>query len=569
MAHYPPKHGSSKPRAGIPPTTGQQDFMFVDFQGDGSDGVSFGQRQRVFVQKRFHREKKQASIDRLKSRVPANRVRVLQHGVDKEMKKEKESQDAVAADTEAKQPTTRGQARHREVSLTARPSQRYGDPFSAAAAPMTGKLWMYLHHFTVHIISISYPVNTPQMEAWWARHAVASSAVLQTCAWRAAENTALLGSSRGMPSDVIEKSIKDSLYYRLSAIKSINESIQDPVTPATESTVLLVSAQLGNESFCANLDVLPAHAKGLTTLVAMVGGLEALDHLMLSTIYQGALMLAALEDTVPIFPMLPKFRHGTLHEPKIFNVKERIQYQCEVPGSLSSLGIRFTTAHWSATILHPKMKYLVEAFRRLIHHFEVATVFPKNVAPTDNDLFVLMQHELLSTRYTSPPSKDEDEEEKEVDSKDMKRSTTTTIPNINDSLRLSLLVYLYTRVSQFQNLPIMRCMVENFRQSLIAADMSYFQRTAPDLLFWILFIGGMASQGYASHPWFVAHLAELARDLGLQEWEGQVRPLLGEFFYTDRPGQTAAEDLWSELVLLAGPWRYIAPKPRLVVIEMD
>jgi hypothetical protein len=40
------------------------------------------------------------------------------------------------------------------------------------------------------------------------------------------------------------------------------------------------------QSFCANLDVLPAHAKGLTTLVAMVGGLEALDHLMLSTIYQ-------------------------------------------------------------------------------------------------------------------------------------------------------------------------------------------------------------------------------------------------------------------------------------------
>jgi hypothetical protein len=149
MAHHPSKQASSKPHAGIPPTTGQQDFMFVDFQGDGSDGVSFGQRQRVFVQKRFHREKKQASIDRLKSRVPANRVRVLQHGVDKELKKEKESQDAttaLAARADSKEPTTRGQVRHREVSLTARPSQRYGDPFSAAAAPMTGKLWMYLHH---------------------------------------------------------------------------------------------------------------------------------------------------------------------------------------------------------------------------------------------------------------------------------------------------------------------------------------------------------------------------------------------------------------------------------------
>ncbi|KAL2861704.1 hypothetical protein BJX68DRAFT_10338 [Aspergillus pseudodeflectus] len=549
MAHMP-KQASSKPNAGIPPMTGQQDFMFVDFQGDGCDGVSFGQRQRVFVQKRFHREKKQASIDRLKSRVPANRARVLQHGVDKD--KDKESQDA-AAGTDAKQ-LTRVQVRHRELSLTARPSQRHGDPFSAAAAPMTGKLWMYLHHFTVHIVSISYPVDAPRMEAWWARHAVASPAVLQTCAWRAAEHKALLASSQGMPSAVIRKSINDSLYYRLSAIKSINESIRHPVTPATESTVLLVSAQLGNESFCANLDVLPAHAKGLTTLVAMVGGLEALDHLMLSTIYQGALMLAALEDTVPLFPMLPKFRHGTLHEPKIFNVKERIQYQCEVPGSLSSLGIRFTTAPWSATIIHPKMKYLVEAFRRLIHHFEVATIYPKIVAPTDNDLFVLMQHELLSTRYTSPAGGE--------DSK-------STTPNINDALRLSLLVYLYTRVSQFQNLPIMRCMVENFRQSLISADVSYFHATAPDLLFWILFIGGMASQGYSSHPWFVAHLADVARDLGLQEWESQVRPLVGEFFYTDRPGQTAAEDLWSELVLLAGPWRYIAPKPRLVVIEMD
>jgi hypothetical protein len=145
MAHMP-KQASSKPNAGIPPMTGQQDFMFVDFQGDGCDGVSFGQRQRVFVQKRFHREKKQASIDRLKSRVPANRVRVLQLGVDKN--RDEESQDAAAAaaaGTDAKQ-LTRIQVRHRELSLTARPSQRHGDPFSAAAAPMTGKLWMYLHH---------------------------------------------------------------------------------------------------------------------------------------------------------------------------------------------------------------------------------------------------------------------------------------------------------------------------------------------------------------------------------------------------------------------------------------
>ncbi|KAL2808317.1 hypothetical protein BJX63DRAFT_39051 [Aspergillus granulosus] len=159
-----------------------------------------------------------------------------------------------------------------------------------------------------------------------------------------------------------------------------------------------------------------------------------------------------------------------------------------------------------------------------------------------NDLFVLLQYELLSTHYEKSNN------------------------DLNEPLRLLLIIYLFIRVAHFQNLPIIRCMTETLRENQVG--LAYFQNTAPDLLFWVLFIGGMVSQGYRSHPWFVHHLADMAPLLGLVEWTGHVRPMLGEFFYTDKAGQTGAEDLWSEVRVLAGSHRHIAPKPRLLGFTM-
>jgi hypothetical protein len=84
-----------------------------------------------------------------------------------------------------------------------------------------------------------------------------------------------------------------------------------------------------------------------------------------------------------------------------------------------------------------------------------------------------------------------------------------------------------------------------------------------------LFIGGMASQGHSSHSWFVGHLPHVAGILALENWTTEVRPLVGEIFYTDRPAHTGAEELWSEVTLLSSSYRYIAPKSRLLVLQMD
>jgi hypothetical protein len=122
--------------------------------------------------------------------------------------------------------------------------------------------------------------------------------------------------------------------------------------------------------------------------------------------------------------MLQKFRDGTLHASKIF-CGEGIQYKdCKIPASLSSLGIRTTTAPWH-TQIHPTLKSLIETCRRLIRHFEIGTLFPDVTAPTDNDLFVIIQHELLSTHYHNHTTADE-----------IDRDRYPRQPNLNEPLRL-------------------------------------------------------------------------------------------------------------------------------------
>jgi hypothetical protein len=79
----------------------------------------------------------------------------------------------------------------------------------------------------------------------------------------------------------------------------------------------------------------------------------------------------------------------------------------------------------------------------------------------------------------------------------------------------------------------------------------YLQVTAPDLLFWILWMGGLASRGAECRTWFVENLRTVAQQLGLVHWVA-ARIVLGEFFYTDQPGwqgeKVAEEELWRELV---------------------
>jgi hypothetical protein len=181
------------------------------------------------------------------------------------------------------------------------------------------------------------------------------------------------------------------------------------------------------------------------------------------------------------------------------------------------------------------MRASIKIVRRLIIYFENASLHPELGSLTDNDIFVVTEHQLLSLSFST-------EEEKPL----------------NEPLRLCLLLYLNLRIWHLQGLPILDSVVVSLQEHL-ASELLYLHSVAPELTFWMLFMGGMASAGRGGtlHPWFVAQLLETKEFLGVRDWD-QARGILTGFFYTEQPGVPGAEDLWVE-ALVSKQYGYLVP----------
>jgi hypothetical protein len=218
------------------------------------------------------------------------------------------------------------------------------------------------------------------------------------------------------------------------------------------------------------------------------------------------------------------------------------------------------------------MKTFLRVFLRLLVYYESAVLTPELVMDTDNDLYILFEHQLLDTRYTTADRVITTADDEADMSLSLSLSVTARNSPLNEPLRLTLLTFLTTRMWHLQPFPAMEYTTRYLKEALCAtlfnaeterdrdpeaalatdADantntvLQSLTTTAPDLLFWILFVGGMASQSYTSYPWFVEQLALSVRSLGLWDWE-HARKVLGGFFWCDQAGLRRAEEvLWRE-----------------------
>jgi hypothetical protein len=239
---------------------------------------------------------------------------------------------------------------------------------------------------------------------------------------------------------------------------------------------------------------------------------------------------AALQNKPPIIPMSAKFRSAVLHEPAIFHPMPDDDYAIGfiIPPYIATLGSRFAASSPWHTEISPSLRKFLTIFTRLIRHFELGKAYPEIIGPTDNDLFPIFQHDFLSAIPANPTSHKMND-------------------YINPPLRYSIILYLWACVSNLQSLPIVRHMVETFKQ-ILAPRVPYLLVAAPDLLLWMLVLGVLASKGNKNtHSWFVLRSAHVARRLGLSD-RNQARRLLGEFFYTDQP-EDLEKGLWIEEVV--------------------
>ncbi|KAL4902346.1 hypothetical protein BDW74DRAFT_63016 [Aspergillus multicolor] len=434
---------------------------------------------------------------------------------------------------------------------------------------MTDIMNSYFHHLRTFTIAQSYPLDAPRMKIWWWQKALSEPAIQQALLCSAASHQTALNTLNGVAPQYMRSSVREFLRLRGDTIKTLNGRLRDPGAVA-ESTILIVASLRAIEAISASVDGVTAHTKGLEILINLYGGLDALEHLTVSKIYHGDIIRAALTNT-PTLPLTPKWRAEILQELKLFGTSTSSggflsMLDPQVHKQLSRLGSSFLAGPWY-TMLPETMQSTLMISQRLIQYYEAAQIYPTLIKPTDNDLFVVLMHRLVSDPYT----------ETQTNGNGRRHGNGRSI---NDPLRFALLIYLNTRVWHLQSFPIMARLVGTLQGSLLAvtatfdiiigngtADaeaaavgrskpqsvLAHLKTLAPSLTFWILFIGAMASHGHAGHCWFLAQLADCTLDLGLDGGPGgwmAARDILEGFFYTEQKDEVGGEEVWSEVCVL-------------------
>lgn len=111
-----------------------------------------------------------------------------------------------------------------------------------------------------------------------------------------------------------------------------------------------------------------------------------------------------------------------------------------------------------------------------------------------------------------------------------------------ETLRLSVLTYCCVRIWNLYGVPCLGLLLEKLRKSLYQS-IYILKSTAPDLLFWVLFVGSLASRAMKINSWFLAHLTDATEQLALKDWTS-AGSTLETFFFVCRRSDEPAKDLW-------------------------
>jgi hypothetical protein len=199
----------------------------------------------------------------------------------------------------------------------------------------------------------------------------------------------------------------------------------------------------------------------------------------------------------------------------------------EIPNDLSPLATSFLNSE-IRQFLSVAFLHLLQRLRRLVIYLELALENPSLIKPTDNDLFIHFEHQLLSLPYSR---------------------WGLSATEIQECVRIATFVYCEIRVFKFLQFPFIGVVESGLREALIRADLDYFIASAPELLLWVLFIGSEGAKGHPSRTWYLSRLANVGQYLMLSSWE-DARDLLKGFFYVDRVVATPLEQLWNEVVMV-------------------
>ena len=218
-----------------------------------------------------------------------------------------------------------------------------------------------------------------------------------------------------------------------------------------------------------------------------------------------------MNNSLPKLDMCAKFQNRVIKESAFFKANNHFT-------QTSTLGTRFFSASWS-TYIHPIFMSIISSFQQLISYYESFNDVDVEPMSVENDCLLFLSYRLLSLPYQC------------------------SLTPFEETLRLSIMSYSCVRIWNLYGIPCLGGLVELLRKSLFKS-LFILQSTAPDLLFWILFIGSLASRGMKSNSWFLVHLTDAAEQLALKDW-ASAASLLESFFFVCRHSDEPAKELWN------------------------
>ncbi|RAH66351.1 uncharacterized protein BO66DRAFT_442150 [Aspergillus aculeatinus CBS 121060] len=383
------------------------------------------------------------------------------------------------------------------------------DAILSLPVSLRDSLQPYFYHFSTSCARTCFPFGSEELCLWWWQQAMNQPAFLFILLTTSAIHKSASETIAGGVSVAAQQSTQHALLFRVKAYEFVRQILNESETAALETTAFVVAPLICVEAADGNQQAADAHVQGLKKLVDLLGGIEGLDHAMVSLFYSAVHVYGLLTSSEPAFPMSEEWKQRVLQE--VFAVKSEEDFRDH-----SYFGNRFFASPWSAG-LDPSLRLLLQHFRQLMVHYNYAqSSLSKS---SENNFALLTAYELLATTYVLNPS------------------------DFQDTLRIAMRIYLALRLWTFQGLPCMKFVSEELQHSLYTT-LHLLQRTAPDLLFWILFVGGLASMGHQTSAWFKTYLSITAGQLAVYNWDAAL-VLLEGFCFIYRPADTMARDLWN------------------------
>ncbi|KAJ5219704.1 hypothetical protein N7468_008908 [Penicillium chermesinum] len=229
--------------------------------------------------------------------------------------------------------------------------------------------------------------------------------------------------------------------------------------------------------------------------------------------YSAEIVGALANNLSPSFSMASKWEN---------EVKKEFETYLRVNGwPPSSLGSRFFSSPWSKDIPPPLLDTL-RSFQHLIAYYESASDIENEDSRIKNNYLIFATRRLFHLPMECPLS-----------------------PS-HETIRLAILAYCSSRIWSTPLSPCVDTIMKALRPAL-AQSFNKLQNTAPDLLFWILFIFGFSTQNMQYQPWIATHIRQSAKSLKLESWNDAL-PVLEVFFFVCRSPQDPAISYWTSAI---------------------